>query len=49
MLELITEKCTDLLLQANSPVLQHLEIDYTNDSQTLYQKVFVYQIGHWYG
>lgn len=38
MLELITEKCTDLLLQANSPVLQHLEIDYTNDSQTLYQK-----------
>ncbi len=38
MLELITEKCTDLLLQANSPVLQHFEIDYTKDSQTLYQK-----------
>jgi predicted component of viral defense system (DUF524 family) len=38
MLELITEKCTDLLLQANSPVSQHFEIDYTNDSQTLYQK-----------
>lgn len=38
MLELITEKCTDLLLQANSPISQHFEIDYTKDSQTLYQK-----------
>jgi len=38
MLELITEKCTDLLLQANSPASQHFEIDYTKDSQTLYQK-----------
>lgn len=38
MLELITEKSTDLLLQANSPVSQHFEIDYTKDSQTLYQK-----------
>lgn len=38
MLELITEKCTDLLLQVNSPVSQHLEIDYTSNSQTLYQK-----------
>lgn len=38
MLELIAEKCTDLLLQANSPVSQHFEIDYTKDSQTLYQK-----------
>lgn len=38
MLELITEKCTDLLLQANSPVTHHFEIDYTKDSQTLYQK-----------
>ncbi len=38
MLELITEKCTDLQLQANSPVSQHFEIDYTKDSQTLYQK-----------
>jgi predicted component of viral defense system (DUF524 family) len=37
MLELITEKCTDLLLQANSPVAQHFEIDYTKDSQSLYQ------------
>jgi predicted component of viral defense system (DUF524 family) len=38
MLELITEKCTDLLLQANSPVSQHFEIDYTKNPQTLYQK-----------
>ncbi|HMS67504.1 MAG TPA: DUF2357 domain-containing protein [Saprospiraceae bacterium] len=38
MLELITEKCTDLLLQANSPVSQHFENDYTRDSQSLYQK-----------
>jgi predicted component of viral defense system (DUF524 family) len=38
MLELITEKCTDLLLQANSPVSQHFEIDYTKDGQSLYQK-----------
>jgi predicted component of viral defense system (DUF524 family) len=38
MLELITEKCTGLLLQANSPVSHHFEIDYTKDSQTLYQK-----------
>lgn len=38
MLELITEKCTDLLLQASSPASQHFEIDYTKDSQTLYQK-----------
>lgn len=38
MLEFITERCTDLLLQANSPVLQYFDIDYTKDSQTLYQK-----------
>ncbi|HLO44559.1 MAG TPA: DUF2357 domain-containing protein [Leadbetterella sp.] len=38
MLELITEKCTDLLLQVNSPVSHHFEIDYLRDSQTLYQK-----------
>lgn len=38
MLEFITERCTDLLLQASSPVVQHLEIDYTIVSQTLYQK-----------
>jgi predicted component of viral defense system (DUF524 family) len=38
MLETITEKCTDLLLQVSSPVSQHFEIDYTKDGQTLYQK-----------
>lgn len=38
MLELITEKCTDLLLQANSPVSQHFEVDYTKNPETLYQK-----------
>lgn len=38
MLEFITEKCTDLLLQANSPASQYFEIDYSRDSQTLYQK-----------
>lgn len=38
MLELITEKCTDLLLQANSPVSHSFEIDYSKDSQTLYQR-----------
>ncbi len=38
MLEFITEKCTDLLLQANSPVSHYFEIDYSKDSQTLYQR-----------
>lgn len=38
MLEYITEKCTDLLLRANSPVTQGLEIDPNTDSQTLYQR-----------
>jgi predicted component of viral defense system (DUF524 family) len=38
MLELITEKSTDLLLQANSPVSQHFEVDFTKNPQTLYQK-----------
>ena len=38
MLALITEKCTDLLLQANSPVAHHFEVDYSKDSQTLYQR-----------
>lgn len=38
MLEFITEKCTDLLLQANSPVSQNLDIDYNKDPKTLYQR-----------
>src|SRR5690554_4566356 len=38
MLEFITEKSTDLLLQSNSPVSQHFDIDFERDSQSLYQK-----------
>jgi len=38
MLELITEKCTDLLLQSNSPVSHHFDVDYLRDSETRYQK-----------
>lgn len=38
MLELITEKCTDLLLQANAPVSHRFEVDFNQDSQTLYQR-----------
>lgn len=38
MLEFITEKCTDLLMQANSPVSHNFETDFDNDNETLYQK-----------
>lgn len=38
MLELITEKCTDLLMQANSPVSHNFETDFEKDTETLYQK-----------
>lgn len=40
MLEYITVKCADLLMQANSPVSQHFESDYTanNKPESLYQK-----------
>lgn len=38
MLELITEKCTDLLMQANSPVSHNFEADFNNNNKTLYQK-----------
>lgn len=38
MLEDITEKCTDLLLQYNSPVSQNFEVDYNADAKTLYQR-----------
>lgn len=38
MLEFITEKCTDLLLQANSPVSHYFEINYAKDSHTRYQR-----------
>jgi hypothetical protein len=38
MLECITEKCTDLILQANSPVSHTFITDFESDSQTLYQR-----------
>lgn len=38
MLEEITEKCTDLLMQHSSPVSQHFEVDFNADSKTLYQR-----------
>lgn len=38
MLEEITEKCTDLLLQHNSPVNQYFEVDFNADANTLYQR-----------
>ena len=38
MLEFITEKCTDLLLQSGSPVKQIFNPDYLNNSKTLYQR-----------
>jgi predicted component of viral defense system (DUF524 family) len=38
MLEDITEKCTDLLMQQTSPVLQNFISDFDKDPQTLYQR-----------
>ncbi|MDA3905867.1 MAG: DUF2357 domain-containing protein [Bacteroidales bacterium] len=38
MMEFITEKCTDLLMQANSPVSHNFETDFEKDNETLYQK-----------
>ncbi|WP_333853902.1 DUF2357 domain-containing protein [Epilithonimonas sp.] len=38
MLEDITDHCTDLMMQVNTPVNQYLEIDYTTDSRTMYQR-----------
>lgn len=38
MLESITEKCTDLIMQIDSPVSQHFETNFDTDSQTLYQR-----------
>lgn len=38
MLNDITEKCTELLLQHNSPVTQLLEVNFDADAQTLYQR-----------
>lgn len=38
MLEDITEKCTDLIMQIDSPVSQNFETNFDTDSQTLYQR-----------
>lgn len=38
MLENITEKCTDLIMQIDSPVNQHFETNFDTDNQTLYQR-----------
>ena len=38
MLEEITDKCTDLLLQHSSPAFQYFEPDFNVDSRTLYQR-----------
>jgi predicted component of viral defense system (DUF524 family) len=38
MLESITEKCTELLLQINSPIQQHFETDFNKKSESLYQQ-----------
>ncbi|SKB67136.1 hypothetical protein SAMN05660776_2446 [Salegentibacter holothuriorum] len=39
MLEAITDKCTDLLMQANSPVSHNFEADFSNENEgTIYQR-----------
>jgi hypothetical protein len=38
MLEDITEKCTELLMQINSPVYQTFEIDFNSNQNTVYQR-----------
>jgi len=38
MLEDITDECTDLLMIHSSPVTQRYDIDYTEDTRSLYQK-----------
>jgi len=38
MLECITEKCTDLIMQIESPVSQNFETNFDIDSETLYQR-----------
>ena len=38
MLVDITDKCTELLLQHNSPVSQLVEVDFNADAKTLYQR-----------
>lgn len=38
MLEYITDKCTDLLMQYSSPAAQSFQTDFSEDAQTLYQR-----------
>lgn len=38
MLESIAEKCTDLVMQIDSPITQYFDTNYETDSQTLYQR-----------
>lgn len=38
MLEDITDKCTELLMQINSPVYQTFEIDFNSNYKTIYQR-----------
>jgi predicted component of viral defense system (DUF524 family) len=38
MLKDIAEKCTELLMQINSPVTQNFEINFNKDNQTIYQR-----------
>ena len=38
MLESIAEKCTDLVMQIDSPITQHFDTNYETDCQTLYQR-----------
>lgn len=38
MLECITEKCTELIMQIESPVSQNFETNFDVDSETLYQR-----------
>ena len=38
MLENITDRCTDLIMQIDSPITQHFETDFNKNPQTLYQR-----------
>jgi hypothetical protein len=38
MIEDITERCTDLIMQIDSPVTQNFETDFETDNETLYQR-----------
>ena len=38
MIESITERCTDLIMQIDSPISQHFETDFNKNPETLYQR-----------